>query len=559
MLRHGARAILRGHAIARRLLSAAAGGGSGGECYGSEEAYLAALASRSALPRGFRVGTTTFSFSPAELANRKAKMTLTLLALDAPTPSFAAMFTTNAFPGAPVLVGRERVRSSPALQAVVINNKISNVCAPNGVAASEALCAGAAAQLALPSPSLVLPCSTGIIGWGLPVPDMVAAIPAAATSLQRDSILPAAVGICTTDLFPKVRCAVLPGGARIVGIAKGAGMVEPGLATMLVYILTDAIISQGDLRAALAAACAPTFNSLSIDSDMSTSDTLLALASNAVPLAGATPAAALADFTAALTRISAQLSEDIVRNGEGVAHVIKVRLRNAPSLPLARAVGKAIVNSPLFKCAVAGNDPNVGRLVAAIGKCVGGMPEGERRGLDMQRVTLTMGGREIFSKGVFALNPDTEAALVKHLKEAQLWGACFCVCSLPVCRRAPLSLPPLPVYLPWLRWAAPSAAHFFARPILLTLTRARTTPRTPCPPESHPCVAAGAVARPTSGSAAATYAAADVSFATPIRYPPHERCVEVSVDFGCAGGVETLILGSDLTHEYVAENADYRS
>ena len=511
----------------------AAGGGGSGECYGSEEAYLAALASRSALPRGFRVGTTTFSFSPAELANRTAKMTLTLLALDAPTPSFAAMFTTNAFPGAPVLVGRERVRSSPALQAVVINNKISNVCAPNGVAASEALCAGAAAQLALPSPSLVLPCSTGIIGWGLPVPDMVAAIPAAATSLQRDSILPAAVGICTTDLFPKVRCAVLPGGARIVGIAKGAGMVEPGLATMLVYILTDAIISQGDLRAALAAACAPTFNSLSIDSDMSTSDTLLALASNAVPLAGATPAAALSDFTAALTRISAALSEDIVRNGEGVAHVIKVRLLNAPSLPLARAVGKSIVNSPLFKCAVAGNDPNVGRLVAAIGKCVGGMPESERRGLDMQRVTLTMGGREIFSRGVFALNPDTEAALVKHLKEAQLWGAF----SRSLLERR--------------------AAHLFSARAMSPHTHATAPPHTRpahlAPPESHPS------ARPTSGSAAATYAAADVSFATPIRYPPHERCVEVSVDFGCAGGVETVILGSDLTHEYVAENADYRS
>ena len=108
--------------------------------------------------------------------------------------------------------------------------------------------------------------------------------------------------------------------------------------------------------------------------------------------------------------------------GEGVAHVIRVRLSNAPSLAAARAVGKSIVNSPLFKCAVAGNDPNVGRLVAAIGKCVGGMAAEERGALDMGRVSLRMGGRLIFSKGVFALNPDTEAALVRHLKEAQLWG-----------------------------------------------------------------------------------------------------------------------------------------
>lgn len=431
MLRHGVRCILRHpwSAVApqrgaaaggwRPLSGAAAAQGGGGETYASSEAYLAALRQRAALPVGFRVGTSTFEFSPAELANRTARMTLTLLALDAPTASFAAMFTTNAFPGAPVLVGRERLRSSPALQAVVINNKISNVCAPGGVAASEALCAGAAAQLALASPSLVLPCSTGIIGWGLPVPDMVAAIPATAAALQRDSILPAAVGICTTDLYPKVRAATLPGGARIVGIAKGAGMVEPGLATMLVYVLTDAEVGREDLRAALRDAVAPSFNSLSIDSDMSTSDTILALASNAVPLGGG----GLPAFGAALGGVCAALAEDVVRNGEGVAHVIRVRVAGAPSVSTAQRVGKAIVNSPLFKCAVAGNDPNVGRLVAAIGKCVGALPPSEAAALDMQRVSLTMGGVPIFAGGVFSLSPTTEAALVKHLKSAQMWGA----------------------------------------------------------------------------------------------------------------------------------------
>ena len=530
-----------------RAMSAAAAQGGGGETYASSEAYLAALRQRAALPVGFRVGTSTFEFSPAELANRTARMTLTLLALDAPTASFAAMFTTNAFPGAPVLVGRERLRSSPALQAVVINNKISNVCAPGGVAASEALCAGAAAQLALASPSLVLPCSTGIIGWGLPVPDMVAAIPATAAALQRDSILPAAIGICTTDLYPKVRAAELPGGARIVGIAKGAGMVEPGLATMLVYILTDAVIGQAELRAALAQACGPTFNSLSIDSDMSTSDTLVALSSNAKPLGpGGLPA-----FTEHLTAVCAALSNDIVRNGEGVAHVVRVSLSRAPRLAPARAVGKSIVNSPLFKCAVAGNDPNVGRLVAAIGKCVGGMAPGDRAGLDMSRVVLTMGGRRIFSGGVFHLNPATEAELVKHLREAQLWGACCGQAKWAARARErpwegaqPSSLTSRLALVP-----APSTARPSHPPI----------PHYPPPAESAPQVAAGAVARATPGSAAATYGAADVSFATPVSFPPHERCVEVGVDFGCEGGVSTVILGSDLTHEYVAENADYRS
>jgi len=397
-----------------------------GECYGSEAEYMEALKSRGKLPQGFRVGTSTFTFSPAELANRKASMTLTLLALDNPTSTFAALFTTNAFPGAPVLVGRKRLANSPALQAVIINNKISNVCAPNGVAASESLCEGAAKALGLSSPTLVLPCSTGIIGWGLPVQDMVAAIPATKAALQGDSILAAAKGICTTDLYPKVRSALLPGGARIVGTAKGAGMVEPGLATMLVYILTDAVMTAEELRGAVGAAVGPTFNSLSIDSDMSTSDTLVALSSNAVPLAASTGrSSAIAEFTSTLTSLCAALSEDIVRNGEGVAHVIRVNVTGSPTLALARAVGKSIVNSPLFKCAVAGNDPNVGRLVAAIGKCVGSLPKESTEGVAMEKISLTMGGRTIFSNGVFALNPETEAALVKHLKEAQLWGKFF--------------------------------------------------------------------------------------------------------------------------------------
>ena len=473
-----------GPTLARRFSSATE--------FASQAAHLASLEARASLPRGFRVGTHAFTFAPAELANKRAPMTLTLLALDKPTPSFAAMFTTNAFPGAPVLVGRARVASAPALQAVLINNKISNVCAPRGVEASEALCAGAAAALGLPSASLVFPCSTGVIGWRLPVPDMLAALPGAAAALQRGSILPAARGICTTDLYPKVRSATLPGGARVVGIAKGAGMVEPGLATMLVYILTDAAVGREDLRAALRDAVAPTFNSLSIDSDMSTSDTILALASGEVGLG----AGGLRGFGEALHGVCRELAEDVVRNGEGVSHVIRVRVSGAPSAAVAQKVGKAVVNSPLFKCAVAGNDPNVGRLVAAIGKCVGSLPAGEAEGLDMGRVALSMGGVRIFAEGVFSLSPSVEAALVAHLRGAALWQS------------------------------APQLA-------LTASARART-------------------------ELAAVYAAEDVSYVTPVRYPPHERCVEVGVELGVRDGASAVVLGSDLTHEYVAENADVR-
>jgi len=240
--------------------------------FASAAAYEAALEARGALPRGFRVGTAALSFVPPELPTKPARMAVTLMALDAPSSSFAALFTRNAFPGAPVLVGRALLAApGAALQAIVVNNKVSNVCAPNGVAASEAVAAAAADAIGAPR-GAVLPCSTGVIGWRLPAAELAAAMPAAAAALQRGSAVPAARGICTTDLYPKVRSETLPGGARVVGIAKGAGMVEPGLATMLVYVMTDAVVDAPTLRAALVDAVEPSFNAISIDTDMSTSE-----------------------------------------------------------------------------------------------------------------------------------------------------------------------------------------------------------------------------------------------------------------------------------------------
>jgi glutamate N-acetyltransferase/amino-acid N-acetyltransferase len=160
-------------------------------------AHRAWLSSQSALPAGFRVGSARFDFTPAE-APKPAKMTLTLIVLDQPTAHFAAVFTRNAFPGAPVVVGRSRL-AEPALSAVVVNNKISNVCAPGGVEASEKVCAEAARLLGI-APTSVLPSSTGVIGWGLPVGPMLASLPAAVATLAPGSIMPAAEGIVTTDL-----------------------------------------------------------------------------------------------------------------------------------------------------------------------------------------------------------------------------------------------------------------------------------------------------------------------------------------------------------------------
>lgn len=397
-------------------------------------------------------------------APKPAKMTLTLIALDQPTPAFAAMFTRNALPGAPIIVGRQRLHE-PTLGAVIVNNKVSNVCAPDGVAASEKICARLANLLNL-TPGQILPSSTGVIGWGLPVDAIMDALPQTSATLTNESILPAAEGIVTTDLYPKIRRANV-GAGSIVGIAKGAGMIEPNMATMLVYVLTDLNVPRAELRAALQRAVETSFNTISVDSDTSTSDTVALISSGRVPCPD------LVAFEVALTQVCRDLAEDVVRNGEGVRHVIRVAVSAAATTELARAIGKAIVNAPLFKCAVAGNDPNVGRLVQAIGKYIGAhAPE-----TDLARLRLRLGGIEIFSGGVFQLNPEKETALVAHLRSAELYAS--------------------------------------------------------APPK-------------------------DGVFSAAIDYPPHERCVEIEVEIG-NGAASAIVIGGDLTHEYVSENADYRS
>lgn len=431
--------------------------------FASKEAHRAWLASQAALPAGFRVGTTRFDFVPRE-APKPAKMTLTMIALDRPTPDFAAVFTKNAFPGAPVIVGRRRL-NEPTLGAILVNNKISNVCAPGGVETAERICAAAAKLLGI-APEQVLPSSTGVIGWSLPEEAMTARIPDLANVLAGGSIMPAAEGIVTTDLYPKVRSVAL-GGGRIVGIAKGAGMIEPNMATMLVYILTDLAVPRAALRQMLQKVVETSFNSISIDSDTSTSDTVALVSSGRVPCAD------LAAFEKGLAQICRDLAEDVVRNGEGVRHVMRVTVAGAPSFELARTLGKAIVNAPLLKCAIAGNDPNVGRLVQAIGKHVGA----HSLSVDLSKLRARIGGIEIFANGAFQLNPGKENALVAHLKAAELYAS----------------------------------------------------------------------AEPTNGV-----------FKPTVSYPPHERCVEIEIDLGTGNGTAT-VFGADLTHEYVSENADYRS
>ncbi len=431
--------------------------------FSDRSSHRAWLISQARLPAGFRVGSSRFDFVPQE-APKPAKMTLTLIALDKPTSDFAAVFTKNAFPGAPVIVGRKRLESQN-LGAIIINNKISNVCAPGGEAASENICAEVAKHLGLKAEQ-VLPSSTGVIGWGLPVDAMKLALPQAISTLAAGSILPAAEGIVTTDLYPKIRRFDVGQGC-IVGIAKGAGMIEPNLATMLVYILTDIAIPREELRALLKEVVSDSFNAISIDSDTSTSDTVVLISSSKVPCSDK------AAFVRGLRQVCCDLAEDVVRNGEGVRHVIKVSITRANDQAFARALGKTIVNAPLFKCAVAGNDANVGRLVQAIGKHVGASDDKT----DLSQLEVKLGGITIFSKGFFQLDPSKEKALSAHLVDAELYKS--------------------------------------------------------APPK-------------------------DGVFTAAVDFPPHEKCVEIQIDVG-TGNQSATIFGGDLTHEYVSENADYRS
>jgi glutamate N-acetyltransferase/amino-acid N-acetyltransferase len=431
--------------------------------FSSAALHRAWLETQAPLPAGFRVGTSSFAFTPFE-APKPARMNLTLIALDRPTPDFAAVFTRNAFPGAPIIVGRQRL-GEPTLGALVVNNKISNVCAPDGVAAAERVCAAVAGGLGL-EPRQVLPSSTGVIGWRLPVEAMLAAVPAAVATLAPGSALPAAQGIMTTDLYPKVRRAQV-GAGSIVGFAKGAGMVEPNMATMLVYLLTDLAVPRESLRGALRRAVNRSFNLITVDSDTSTSDTVLALSSGAVPCPDA------AAFEAALLTVCRDLAEDVVRNGEGVHHVVRITARGCPNDIVAHGVAKSVANAPLVKSAICGNDPNVGRIVMAIGKHLGA----HHPAVEVGAMKLTLGGETIFDGGAFRLDPAKEKALVEHLEQAEMYAS-----------------------------AAPR----------------------------------------------------DGVFTPPVSFPPHERAVELVIDLG-AGPAEVTVLGADLTHEYVSENADYRS
>jgi len=296
----------------------------------------------------------------------------------------AAVFTRNRFPGAPVIVGRKHIAKG-FVQALVVNSKNANVAMGNqGIDDAIETCRIVGEELSI-NPYEVLPFSTGVIGRPLPMDKIRAGLRGIQSELRPDNLKLAAEAIMTTDTSPKYySCRV--GRAVIAGVAKGAGMIEPNMATMLVYLMTDAELPKAALRPLLRRVVDRTFNCVSIDTDTSTSDTVVLMANG---LAGTVK---LGAFEKALLGVCEHLTREIARGGEGATKLITVDVSRAKTDIQAKRVAKCVVNSPLVKTAVYGCDPNWGRVIAAVGKSFD-------PSIEPGKVTIRFGSTEVFKKG----------------------------------------------------------------------------------------------------------------------------------------------------------------
>ena len=315
----------------------------------------------------------------------------------------AAVFTRSRFPGAPVIVGRKHIADGFA-QALVINSKNANVAmGKQGINNAIETCRIVGEELGVNSYD-VLPFSTGVIGRPLPMDKIRAGLHGIRSELKPDNLKLAAEAIMTTDKYPKYfSCQV--GSAVIAGIAKGAGMVEPNMATMLVYLMTDAELPKAALRPMLRRVVDRTFNSMSIDTDTSTSDTVVLMANG---LAGKVK---LAQFEKGLLQVSEYLTRELARSGEGATKLITVDVKGAKTTTQAKRVAKCVVNSPLVKTAVYGCDPNWGRVIMAVGKSFD-------PSIDPAKVTIRFGATNVFKKGS-PVDCDLEA-LRKYLGQPEV-------------------------------------------------------------------------------------------------------------------------------------------
>jgi glutamate N-acetyltransferase/amino-acid N-acetyltransferase len=349
-------------------------------------APLASTPGGVATPRGFRAAGVSAGIKASGNAD------LMLLVADAPA-QVAAVFTTNKVIAAPVVVSQEHLsRSGGLARAIVVNSGCANACTGDvGLRDAREMAAETARLVGCPVEQ-VLVASTGVIGVALPMDKVRAGLPRAFAALGADQGPAAARAIMTTDLSPKESAATISIGGReafIGGMAKGAGMIEPMMATMLGFVTTDASVPKPLLDRALREAVDRTFNAITVDGDSSTNDCVLLLASGAS--GGVVDEAGYAPFLEGLTAVCRSLALAIVRGGEGATKLVTVNVTGAASSAEARRAAKVIANSLLVKTAIHGGDPNWGRLICAAGRA--GVA------FDASRAAVTMGSLVLFKDG----------------------------------------------------------------------------------------------------------------------------------------------------------------
>ena len=341
---------------------------------------LQAPSARDLLPiKGVLLGTAQANIKKPD------RKDLLLMQLD-PMSTVAGVFTQNRFCAAPVIVAREHLTAGKGIRALVINTGNANAgTGEPGLAAARATCAEAAALLDCEEEQ-ILPFSTGVIMEALPLAKLVAGLPDCLVNLRADNWHDAAHAIMTTDIVAKAmsrQISIEGATVTLTGIAKGSGMIHPNMATMLGYIATDAAVAQHLLQQMVTQAADASFNCITVDGDTSTNDALMLIATgkSSAPAITDTSSEGYAQLQAAVTEVATLLAQAIVRDGEGATKFITVQVEGGSSVVECKQIAYAVARSPLVKTAFFASDPNLGRILAAIGYA--GVAD-----LDVQRIQL---------------------------------------------------------------------------------------------------------------------------------------------------------------------------
>jgi glutamate N-acetyltransferase/amino-acid N-acetyltransferase len=366
------------------------------------------------LPKGFRAHVTNVGI-------KDATDDFTLVVADT-VCSAAGMFTQSRFAGPSVVVSREHIADHKAKAVVVISKNANVATGEAGMSNAREVVAGVSSALAC-DPHDVLIASTGVIGRQYPMDKVRAGLAALPVQPQGTSADDVARGIMTTDTVSKVaECVVAGSSARVVGVAKGVGMIEPNMATLITMMFTDADIAPSELNSVFQSVISKTFNCVSVDTDTSTSDTAIVFAS------GAAGNVDISAFESALYEVALSLTKQVARDGEGAEKLIEVHVDSARNYEQAKTIAKAIVNSPLVKTAVHGADPNWGRVAMAVGKC------SQYTDVNQDQVVIRFGAQEVYptqvnEQGLSELSAYMKGAVVRiHVSlntgpaEATVWG-----------------------------------------------------------------------------------------------------------------------------------------